>query len=134
MGNWLKGGHTNPRNATCLHDSWNLTESDGTKSHEKCHCGTETATATREPYTGLWKSELARRAPALKVHRNDGVQVGSKRAHPEQKLFGTLCDDGSQAAGRSLSGTSRWTWGEQLLLVCLVLARGMRNVLWVEER
>lgn len=35
MWNWLKGGHTNPRNATCLYDPWNLTESDGTKSHEK---------------------------------------------------------------------------------------------------
>lgn len=129
MGNWLKGGHTNPRNATCLYDPWNLTESDGTKSHEKCHCGTKTATVARQPYTGLWKSELARHAPALKVQIYEGIQVGSKRAHPEQKPFGTLCDDGSQAAGRSLSRASRWTWGEQLLLVCLVLARGMGNVL-----
>lgn len=95
--------------------------------HRNCHCGTRTVHRPVE-------SELARRAPALKVHSNDGVQVGSKRAHPEQKPFGTLCDDGSQAAGRSLSRASRWTWGEQLLLVCLVLARGMRNVLWVEER
>lgn len=108
------GGHTNPRNATCLHDSWNLTESDGTKSHEKCHCGTKTATAAREPNTGLWKSELPRRAPSLKVQIYEGVQDGSKRAHPEQKIFGKRCEEGTRAAGRSLSRASMWTWGEQL--------------------
>lgn len=70
---------------------------------KKCHCGTKTATAAREPHTGLWKSELARHAPALKVHSNDGVQVGSKRAHPEQKIFGKRCEEGTRAAGRSLS-------------------------------
>lgn len=95
--------------------------------HQNCHCGTRTAYRPVE-------SELARHAPALKVQIYEGVQVGSKRAHPEQKIFGKRCEEGTRAAGRSLSRASIWTWGEKLLLVCLVLARGMRNVLWVEER
>lgn len=88
MGNWSKGGHTNPRNATCLHDSWNLTESDGTKSHEKCHCGTKTATAAREPYTGLWNQNWPGMLPRSKRTETMVFKLGAKGRIPSRKSLG----------------------------------------------
>lgn len=88
MGNWLKGGHTHSRNATCLHDSWNLTESDGTKSQEKCHCGTETATVAREPHTGLWNQNWQGMLPRSKCTATMVFKLGAKGRIPSRNLLG----------------------------------------------
>lgn len=61
-------------------------------------------------------------------------KLGAKGRIPSRKSLGNDAKRVLELRGGRYQGPVYGRGGSKLLLACLVFARGMRNVLWVDER